>query len=651
MAGTPSLFAGIGAQFFDNAGNVLTGGKIYSYQAGTTTPIATYTTEMANVAHSNPIILDASGRVPSGGEIWLKTGDFSYYKFVLKDVNDVLIATYDFVPGTYTQSDLGIVSITSFGAVGDGVTNNVNAITNAIADATANNKPVYVPVDAAGGNYAITSGTLTIPSTAKIIYDGAARIFTSGAGVIANTGTHACLLGGGGIGDAGRLEKILGLRIDINGGVTGLVADGGSYRINRIRVLNDSIDATNDANPGSKVDALFVQHTFGGVDCRGGRHAGEFALGQNAITASDNPDRNYVGLAATSTTLTGDGGSPGNNIGGYFGINPVAANIGGRYIANLTAMEANTVTTDLGGSEVGYHAGIQIVSTHRARGGVDTAIAISLKSSSTVKYKTGIQLGDMNGENPLGTDSAVMRVTADTTIRDGFALPECTDNILESGKVTIRNNKFNSQAPAASLELGAVDGTVSSSFIDLHSSGNNIDYDVRLQCAGGSATIGSGALAVLAGDFSTSCQVRPNADDAYSLGTASRRWSVVYAATGTINTSDEKSKQDIEDLSEAEKQVALKLKKLIRKFRFKNAVAVKGDDARIHVGVIAQDVIEAFKSEGLDPMRYGVVCYDEWDEQPEMLDTEGNVIKEYRAKGDSYGVRYEELFAFVISAL
>jgi nitrous oxidase accessory protein NosD len=93
---TLSLFAGAGAQFLDNAGNVLTGGKIYTYAAGTTTPLATYTTASDAAFHTNPIILDASGRVPSGGEIWLNVGQG--YKFVVKDANDVLIATYDNIP-------------------------------------------------------------------------------------------------------------------------------------------------------------------------------------------------------------------------------------------------------------------------------------------------------------------------------------------------------------------------------------------------------------------------------------------------------------------------------------------------------------------------------------------------------------------------
>lgn len=96
MAVNLSPYGGVGAQFLDNSGNVLTGGKIYTYAAGTTTPQVTYTTSVGNTPHSNPIILDAAGRV-SGGEIWLTDG--LSYKFILRDANDVLIATYDNITG------------------------------------------------------------------------------------------------------------------------------------------------------------------------------------------------------------------------------------------------------------------------------------------------------------------------------------------------------------------------------------------------------------------------------------------------------------------------------------------------------------------------------------------------------------------------
>lgn len=96
MAVLLSPVGGVAAQFFDNDGNVLSGGKIYTYAAGTTTPQATYFTGAGNIAHSNPIILDSAGRVP-GGEIWLTDG--SSYKIVIKDANDTLIGTYDNIVG------------------------------------------------------------------------------------------------------------------------------------------------------------------------------------------------------------------------------------------------------------------------------------------------------------------------------------------------------------------------------------------------------------------------------------------------------------------------------------------------------------------------------------------------------------------------
>jgi hypothetical protein len=90
-----SPIGGAGWQFFNNDGTVLSGGKLYTYAAGTTTPKATYTTSAGNIAHANPIVLNSAGRVP-GGEIWLSV---LTYKFVLNTSDDVLIATYDNISG------------------------------------------------------------------------------------------------------------------------------------------------------------------------------------------------------------------------------------------------------------------------------------------------------------------------------------------------------------------------------------------------------------------------------------------------------------------------------------------------------------------------------------------------------------------------
>ena len=97
MAVFLSPVGGVAAQFFTNTGAVLTGGKIYTYAAGTTTPAVTYTNSGGGTPQPNPIVLDAAGRVSGSGEIWLADG--IQYKFVLKDSNDVLIATYDNILG------------------------------------------------------------------------------------------------------------------------------------------------------------------------------------------------------------------------------------------------------------------------------------------------------------------------------------------------------------------------------------------------------------------------------------------------------------------------------------------------------------------------------------------------------------------------
>jgi len=90
-------------QFIDANGAPLAGGKLYTYEAGTTTPLATYTTNAGNIANANPVILDSAGRA----SVWLATG---MYKFVLKDSTDVLSYTTDNISGTYGAMQPAVVA-------------------------------------------------------------------------------------------------------------------------------------------------------------------------------------------------------------------------------------------------------------------------------------------------------------------------------------------------------------------------------------------------------------------------------------------------------------------------------------------------------------------------------------------------------------
>ena len=144
--------------------------------------------------------------------------------------------------------------------------------------------------------------------------------------------------------------------------------------------------------------------------------------------------------------------------------------------------------------------------------------------------------------------------------------------------------------------------------------------------------------------FTDGYSILPNrngnlSDNIVDFGNASFRFDDMYATSGIVNTSDGNEKQDIEVLSEAEQRVAVACKGLLRKFRWKSAVEEKGEEARIHFGIIAQDLQAAFEAEGLDAGRYAMFISSTWTDE------------ETGEEKTRLGVRYSELLAFIISAL
>ena len=156
-----SSFAGVGWQLFDANGVPLAGGKIYTYEAGSSTPAATYTTYTGVANHTNPIVLDSAGRVPSG-QMWVVEG--TSYKYVLKTSADVPIATYDNVPSMGSNN----VIVNDF--IGDGTT---SIFTLSASPNTQNNVQVYINGVYQNRNaFEVTGATLTFigipPYTSQI---------------------------------------------------------------------------------------------------------------------------------------------------------------------------------------------------------------------------------------------------------------------------------------------------------------------------------------------------------------------------------------------------------------------------------------------------------------------------------------------------
>lgn len=150
----------------------------------------------------------------------------------------------------------------------------------------------------------------------------------------------------------------------------------------------------------------------------------------------------------------------------------------------------------------------------------------------------------------------------------------------------------------------------------------------------------------------------PGADNTQSLGEASFRWSVVYAGNGIINTSDEREKQQIEEIPQAWLNAWGDVN--YTRFKFNNAVEKKSDKARWHIGLIAQRVKQAFESHGIDAFAIGLLCFDEWSDietEKPVKDENGNFVLDektgeivmqkqiVKVAGDRYGIRYEQALA------
>ena len=153
------------AQFLDASGAPLVGGRVYTYAAGTTTPLATYTTGAGTVANTNPVILDSRGEA----NIWYTTG--TSYKVVLADSADALIWSVDNIAtvGSMALQNANAVAITG-GTIGAGVTFNGNTtgtasnVTGVVAvvnggtgSTTAANARTALGAAASGANTDITS--------------------------------------------------------------------------------------------------------------------------------------------------------------------------------------------------------------------------------------------------------------------------------------------------------------------------------------------------------------------------------------------------------------------------------------------------------------------------------------------------------------
>jgi hypothetical protein len=183
-----------------------------------------------------------------------------------------------------------------------------------------------------------------------------------------------------------------------------------------------------------------------------------------------------------------------------------------------------------------------------------------------------------------------------------------------------------------------------------------------------SVTEGTAASLVLRMKLDINGDLLAGADNTQTLGGASNRWSVVYAGTGTINTSDAREKTAVQALTANELEASKQLGKEIGTYKWLSAIAEKGYMARNHIGMTVQRAIEIMTTCNLEPMAYGFICYDEWVDEfvehtaveavaaVDATETEPAVeavaaadawTEQVKWAGDRYGFRYDELLAFI----
>lgn len=147
---------------------------------------------------------------------------------------------------------------------------------------------------------------------------------------------------------------------------------------------------------------------------------------------------------------------------------------------------------------------------------------------------------------------------------------------------------------------------------------------------------------------STLSAFTPGDDNHTPLGDLTNRWSVVVAGTGTINTSDGRQKTSPITLGDLSESLASNDDAILDAwgdvsviaFKWLQSISEKGEDtARWHIGVIAQQVRDAFQNHGIDATKFGLLCHDRWEEQTENVNGKNVVIKE---SGDIWSIRPDQ---------
>jgi hypothetical protein len=566
------------------------------------------------------------------------------------------------------------VSVKDFGAVGDGVADDGNAIRLAVASVVANGGgQVYLPA----GTYKVTTAVGDVSNTAiyvpsNVRISGASQVRTK---IVPGANNVVCF-------------RMTGL----NGGIENLQIDDPSSTYTNVSGIR--LAPTDESQTTTRTDVEF--NCITNISIRRVAEAIVLKCGPQVGGADSYCYyNNFINIDIRNCTLgvwlkIPNGGSPGSGVNRNRFINLRVGETGTNTGLQIDAGDTNTF---VGCSFEGIQSGVSPSAT-------PTAIVVAYNSAS---YSC--------------TDNKFYGLTIEGCTRS----VSNKNDLLEFYGWYDSTNTYNVPAPAGALPLAVdmgrgntkslniigtnslVRGTASpTTAVDLQLNANaetiggrdtgsntNQTFSIDISKGGGPYRLNEFKLAAQSlwtwgSNLTTYADVmrinnpsnanfffgqnntdrvflngtgyQPVSDNAYTLGAAANRWSTVYAGTGAINTSDEREKQQIKPIDSAVLRAWAKVEYCA--FKFNDAVALKGNGARWHIGLIAQKVKEAFESEGLDAFAYGLLCYDEWDEivedvlqEVDVTLDDGTIVKGaeptgekriVRQTGNRYGIRYEQ---------
>ena len=226
-----SPVAGAGWQFFDSDGVPLSGGELYTYAAGTTTPQTTYTSSTGLTANTNPIGLNSAGRISGSNEVWLTST--LVYKFILKTSTGVQVFSVDDISGmpglgsplTVAAGGTGRITATPYAVVCGGTTStnplqSIAALGSSGQMLTSNGASALPTMQTPLSSVAVSGGTTGLTTSGGPLTT-AGTITLAGTLAVANGGTNATTASGArtSLGLAGTILQIVNFQ-------TGALATG-----------------------------------------------------------------------------------------------------------------------------------------------------------------------------------------------------------------------------------------------------------------------------------------------------------------------------------------------------------------------------------------------------------------------------------------